>query len=165
MNMPGLPDFKCKFLYEGKVRILLTLVLGTVLLGILLYWKANWGWSFEESFLQWCFEFLLGDSFLRWYVGFLLIALLLGEWIIVVLRDWLHQIDNLYLNSSPVPKKLSGQITGIIERAFFAIAVAFDAGGSAVAMIAWITVKNTAFWQNFLIDEPPKSVASSSSEG
>ena len=32
---------------------------------------------------------------------------------------------------------------------FFTIAIALGMGGTAIAMVAWITVKNTILWPNF----------------
>jgi hypothetical protein len=37
-------------------------------------------------------------------------------------------------------------LTGVIERAFFTVVVAFDISGTATAMMAWIGVKMAANW-------------------
>ena len=37
-------------------------------------------------------------------------------------------------------------LIGVVERTFFTLAVAYDISGSAVGMVAWITVKMVSSW-------------------
>jgi len=37
-------------------------------------------------------------------------------------------------------------VTGIIERVFFTVVVAFDVSGTATAMMGWIAIKMAAVW-------------------
>jgi len=65
---------------------------------------------------------------------------------------WLATLALLWAFSPPPPETeapnyiLTGPLTGLIERVFFASAIGFDLSGAAVAMIAWLTLKNTNLW-------------------
>ncbi len=48
-----------------------------------------------------------------------------------------------------------GMITGIIERAFFAVAIWAGLGSVTVAMIVWTTLKSETMWGSFLKKEEP----------
>jgi len=48
-----------------------------------------------------------------------------------------------------------GMITGIIERAFFAVAIWAGLGSVTVAMIVWTTLKSETIWGSFLKKEEP----------
>jgi hypothetical protein len=43
----------------------------------------------------------------------------------------------------------TGSLTGIVERVFFSVAIATEMSGTAIAMIAWIALKNQILWQSF----------------
>lgn len=43
--------------------------------------------------------------------------------------------------------------TGVLERFFFTLAVAFNVGGAAVAMTSWILVKMVTDWHRYIEDK------------
>ena len=43
----------------------------------------------------------------------------------------------------------NGIVTGLVERAFFAVAVATNLGGTTVAMVAWTVMKQDTLWKGF----------------
>jgi hypothetical protein len=105
------------------------------------------------------------DSVINWIIG-LSFSIILGHLVIssslVVLRRYLESLQDvfntynkkkkicLYLGLDffpqidPSEKQVPYWVTGLIERSFFTIVVAFDISGTATAMIGWITVKMLA---------------------
>jgi len=63
-------------------------------------------------------------------------------------------------NKSIAPLDVPPWLVGITERTFFVILVAFDLSATAVAMIAWITVKMLCNW-NILSGDKSITVRSS----
>ena len=46
-------------------------------------------------------------------------------------------------------------LTGVVERLFFTIAIAFDSSVSAAAMIGWCALKGAAHWNSFTEEAKP----------
>ncbi len=77
---------------------------------------------------------------IRWLIGLGIISLVVG-WAgaAMTLRRLRRHIEPI--SEADRPPGVPEWITGFIERLFFTIAVAFDISGTAVAMVAWISVK------------------------
>jgi hypothetical protein len=50
--------------------------------------------------------------------------------------------------------RVSPWLTGIVERAFFTVVLAFDVSGASTAMMAWLTVKMLPNWNRTTADPP-----------
>ena len=48
--------------------------------------------------------------------------------------------------SAGEPRRVPPWLTGVMERLFFTVVVAFDISGAAIAMIGWITLKLATNW-------------------
>lgn len=87
---------------------------------------------------------------MRWLLGFL-VSLVAGHWgtraFVSRLRD---HVDSLRPESQSVTWRsldlVPGWITGLVERTFFTIAVAFGGPFAIVAMIAWLGAKMATDW-------------------
>ncbi len=91
----------------------------------------------------------MSEVVFRWVIGIGVAAIVLGGgvsllWyrlmakIFGVKRDWKRILTD------------KGMMTGIIERAFFAVAIAADLGSVTIAMIVWTTLKSETMWGSFL---------------
>lgn len=80
----------------------------------------------------------------RWLIG-LFVSLVVG-WLVtsqfVQLVRARYKIEYISGTSPGVPASL----TGLVERLFFTVVVAFDISGTVVAMIGWIAAKMVANW-------------------
>lgn len=96
----------------------------------------------------------MNEVLFRWLIGIGLVSTVLGGvvsllWyrllalIFGVKRDWKAVLTD------------KGMITGIIERAFFAVAIAANLGSVTIAMIVWTTLKSNTMWGSFLKKEEP----------
>ena len=83
-----------------------------------------------------------------WFIGFVVIANCVGAYFVHVANDLLTQRNDAPIGN--IPHWMGGTLTGIIERSFFSITVAFNLGGAIIAMIAWTTVKNAAVWTHLV---------------
>lgn len=87
----------------------------------------------------------------RWYIGVVVVAMLLGDIAVDTFSFVLSYTHSRpFERSRDVPQFISGRLTGLLERLFFSVCVGVDLGGSAVAMVAWTTIKNTTFWSKFI---------------
>lgn len=90
----------------------------------------------------------------RWAIG-LIISLALGHYVSRKFRDLRNShIEKVTNDNEAIEDRKKNQIqsdwlptiTGIVERLFFTIVVAFDLSGAAVAMIAWLGAKMAVNW-------------------
>jgi hypothetical protein len=96
------------------------------------------GYNFKSDHIcVWLLVWFLG---LVWAVlgGYLLVPIFLA-----VMRD------NFGIAAAEQPdvQRVSPKLTGVLERAFFCIAVGADIGGALTAMFAWLALKLAANWQ------------------
>ncbi len=92
--------------------------------------------------------------FIRWSIG-ILVSLLVGHYATRNFRDLrnkhirnvckyneaLQKQDEQSINSDLLPL-----VTGLIERTFFTLVIAFDVSGGAVAMMGWLGAKMAINW-------------------
>ncbi len=81
---------------------------------------------------------------MRWVIG-LLVSLAVGWLVTGQFVRWVrtHYGIGEHTGASPfVPPSL----TGLVERLFFSVLVAFNISGTAVAMIGWIAAKMATNW-------------------
>jgi hypothetical protein len=96
----------------------------------------------------------MGEVMLRWGIALVGIAVIVG-WIgtgmfVCVLNLFLpSRQDSQAPPWQGVPNWLSGPLTGIVERIFFAVVVATGLSGSAIAMVAWTALKGAVYWNAF----------------
>lgn len=83
------------------------------------------------------------ETLIRWIVG-LVVALAIGG----VVTGWFLGSLRSYLNiARPSGRDVPNWLIGLSERLFFAVIVAFDVSGAAVAMMVWIVVKIVPNWE------------------
>ena len=86
-----------------------------------------------------------------WWVVGLAIPLAVGTAVVPLFLKWLRKRVKL----SIIPTELvPGWLTGLLERAFFTVLVAFNVSGTGVAMIGWITVKMASGWNSGARSDP-----------
>jgi hypothetical protein len=89
---------------------------------------------------------------LQWIIGLVGISLFLGTIAVGIWHRflcWLMDIEcKAELKWPKRPVTETGFLTGVIERTFFTVAVATNLSGTAIAMIAWITVKYYISWKD-----------------
>ncbi|MBW2741223.1 MAG: hypothetical protein JRE64_20810 [Deltaproteobacteria bacterium] len=99
---------------------------------------------------------------LRWIIGFL-VSLLIGHYATRKFRDLRNKhIRNVSKNREAIDRQneqsLNSDIltivTGLIERTFFTLIVAFDVSGGAVAMMGWLGAKMAVNWNRQPGDSP-----------
>ncbi len=80
----------------------------------------------------------------RWLIG-LGVALVVGG---IVTWIFLAAIRRYLGTYKPAPdvKGVPAWLTGVIERLFFALVIAFNITGAAIAMIGWLTLKMVTNW-------------------
>jgi hypothetical protein len=78
------------------------------------------------------------ETFLQWCSG-LVFALGIGHIGVELFLRWLR-------GRKPERERVPAWLTGLVERFFFTLVVAFEVGGAATAMIAWIAAKMLANW-------------------
>jgi hypothetical protein len=92
--------------------------------------------------------------FIRWFIG-LLVSLLVGHYATRKFRDLRNKhIRNVCQDSEALQKQdeqslnsdLLPLVTGLIERTFFTLVIAFNVSGGAVAMIGWLGAKMAVKW-------------------
>ena len=86
----------------------------------------------------------------RWLVG-LTISLFGGHWVTGLFVEGLrNHLDRLRSSTAPAAwyddEYVPAWITGLVERAFFTVAVGFNVSGAVVAMIAWTAAKMATDW-------------------
>ena len=90
----------------------------------------------------------------KWVIG-LSLSLIAGHFVSRWFRNFRTQHIKEAVNDSEAIKKqqkeqissnLLPKVTGLIERTFFTLIVAFDVSGGAVAMIAWLGAKMAVNW-------------------
>jgi hypothetical protein len=83
------------------------------------------------------------ETLIRWIVG-LVVALLVGG----VVTGWFLSGLRSYLNiARPSGRDVPNWLIGVSERLFFAIIVAYNISGAAVAMLVWIALKIVPNWE------------------
>ena len=79
---------------------------------------------------------------MQWVIG-LFVSLVIGG----LLASCFVDQSRKYLDiKKPDERGVSPWVTGIIERLFFTVAIAFNLSGATVAMIAWIGAKMATDW-------------------
>ncbi len=79
-------------------------------------------------------------SIWSWLFG-LIVSLGIGSYATPKFLDWLRE-GKAEARPDVVPR----WITGMLERGFFTVAIAFNVPGSAIAMMAWLGAKMAANW-------------------
>ncbi len=99
---------------------------------------------------------------LRWIIG-LLVSLLIGHYASRKFRDLRNKhIRNLCKDHKAIDRQneqsfnndILTMVTGLIERMFFTLIIAFDVSGSAVAMMGWLAAKMAVNWKRQPGDSP-----------
>jgi hypothetical protein len=86
------------------------------------------------------------EILLRWTAGFL-VSLAIGG----LVTGWFLGRLRSYLNiAKPAGRDVPNWLIGLSERLFFTVLIAFDISGTAIAMIAWITVKVIPNWELYV---------------
>ena len=86
----------------------------------------------------------------RWALG-LSVALILGA---VVTNIFVTRLRaRIGANESGLTG-VSPSLTGLIERLFFTVIVAFDISGTATAMMGWLGVKMASNWNRTALPDP-----------
>ena len=82
-----------------------------------------------------------------WLLG-LIISLGAGSYATPRFLDWLRsEVDEDELRKAKKEQEVVPMwVTGLLERSFFTVAVAFNVPGTAVAMVAWLAAKMAANW-------------------
>jgi len=90
------------------------------------------------------------ESF-RWLIGIVVVATVLG---VILSFLWYRLLAAIF----GIKRKFdnwraflteNGVLTGIIERAFFAVAIGFGLQSITIAMVAWAGLKNETFWRPY----------------
>ena len=83
---------------------------------------------------------------IRWAIG-LGVSLGLGTFGTEYFRErLLDYMDLPKLDEDEDTRPVPGRLTGITERLFFTVIIAFQVSGAAVAMMAWLGAKMAANW-------------------
>jgi hypothetical protein len=93
-----------------------------------------------------------GDEVIaRWSLG-LAVSLVVGGIVthlfVRCLRRRINTVNSEATGVSP-------WLTGMIERLFFTVVVAFDVSGTATAMMGWLAVKMASNWNRLGVVDPP----------
>jgi hypothetical protein len=79
----------------------------------------------------------------RWGVG-LFVSLVVGWIVTMVFLSLLRRHIELPKDTSA--SQVPPSLTGLVERLFFTVAVAFDLSGTVPAMMGWLAVKMASNW-------------------
>ena len=84
-----------------------------------------------------------------WIIG--LTFSVLGGWLVTwpsltLLRKWMRLPEKPKSQGKSKPRGVPPTLTGMIERLFFSVLVAFSVEGFAAAMIAWLALKLATNW-------------------
>lgn len=90
----------------------------------------------------------------RWILG-LAISLGVGWYATEKFLEWLRRSNNV--DKPEGEKKVPPYLTGLIERAFFTVAIGFNVPAVAPAMIGWIAVKMASHWTRSNTEHGPDS--------
>ncbi len=86
------------------------------------------------------------ETAVRWIVG-LFVALVVGG----MVTGWFLGSLRSYLNiARPSGREVPNWLIGLSERLFFAMVVAFNISGAAVAMVVWIVLKILPNWELYV---------------
>ncbi len=80
----------------------------------------------------------------RWLFG-LGVALVVGGIVTWIFLAAIRRYLGAY-KPAPDVKGVPAWLTGVIERLFFALVIAFNITGAAIAMIGWLTLKMVTNW-------------------
>jgi len=94
---------------------------------------------------------MISEDVFRWIIGIVLVSTVLGGIVSFLWYQLLAKIFRVKREFTKLNNILikTGIITGIIERAFFAIAIAANLGGTTIAMVVWTTLKSNTVWKSF----------------
>lgn len=109
------------------------------------------------TLLAWVLSHCLGvlwssEGALRWSLGIFGAAFFGDVLLDLLVFGSMRVFPGLTDQHAKVPSWLSGRVTGVLERPFFCACVAANLGGCVIAMVAWSTIKNTAFWSKFTLE-------------
>lgn len=95
------------------------------------------------------------EVLLRWLIGLVIVSTLLGA---ILSYFWYRALAKLLRVKREITgwKAIlteNGVLTGIIERAFFTVAIATNIGGVTIAMVAWTVLKSNTLWMAFIQKE------------
>lgn len=86
------------------------------------------------------------ELLIRWIAG-LVVALILGAGV----TGWFIGRVRAYFNIPRAPgRDVPSWLTGLVERLFFTLIIAFDVSGAAIAMIGWIALKLVPNWELYV---------------
>ena len=83
------------------------------------------------------------DPLVRWLIG-MSVSLVLGATTVGFSVYWMRK--GLHISKPKQPGRVPAWLTGLIERLFFTVVVAFNVSTTPVAMIGWLTVKMVTNW-------------------
>lgn len=100
------------------------------------------------------------EPWFRWIIG-LVFSLLIGHFIIKFILDRLRAYIKLSKRDLPPAERFirrTPTFTGILERLFFTILIAFNVSGAGTAMMAWVTIKMVSDWNILVVKGDFKAV-------
>lgn len=95
----------------------------------------------------------------RWLMGLVVISTLVGSlltylWYLTLAK--IAGVDRDIKGWKSVVTE-NGILTGIVERAFFVVAIATNMSGTAIAMVAWTVLKSSTLWASFIGKGPSEA--------
>ena len=96
----------------------------------------------------------MNDVLFRWLIGLVGVSTVLGVFISLFWYWALKKIDGIIYKKVKCKTLLTeyGILTGIVERAFFTVAIATCmSGGIITAMVAWTALKSQTLWAAFSV--------------
>lgn len=103
------------------------------------------------------------EALMQWLIGLVVVSIVLGavfSYLWYWFLCWLIGTERKLPSWPKRPIKETGQLTGIVERVFFTVAIATNMSGVVIAMVGWITIKNSILWPKFSQQEPPQATVS-----
>lgn len=97
---------------------------------------------------------MIENDLLRWLFSLLGVAVVGGAVVTYVwyaVLCWLLGIPRKLPVWPSRPLTETGSLTGIVERVFFAVAVATGMSGTVIAMVAWTGIKHSILWPSFTV--------------
>ena len=94
---------------------------------------------------------MMNNDLSKWLFAGYFISIVIGHPLVSIFNHYLRSQAqyNMNLMKWPAyPRAISALVIGTLERTFFTTIVAFNIGGSAVAMITWTVVKIARYWGN-----------------
>ena len=97
---------------------------------------------------------MISEEVFRWIIGIGLVSTVLGGGVSLLWYRLLAAIFGVKRNWEALLTD-KGMITGITERAFFAVAIAAGLGSVTIAMVAWTALKAKTMWASLINNVEP----------